>query len=334
MWHIGIDLHRQSIVLAAVHDSGEVTPPRRLDCSDTVEIVAAFQELQPFRAVVEATGTYRWLYKLLSPLGTVLLAHPLRLYAMVARRSKTDRLDAQLLANLLRLNQIPLAYIPSEEYQLLRDLTRYRTTLSRQVAQANLHLRQILARENINPPYKYPFGPRGLYWFSRQDFGAVGNQGRDHALERLRWTSEQCDAVDEKLKALQPSYPQCETLLELKGIGLFTALLIIGEFGDVTRFRRAKQAAAYTGLTTRVFQSGEHTRTGHVSKQGSSWLRWVLVEASMKLVSADTRLANFYQRIRRRSGTKIARVAAARKLAEICWKRLVRWQRLRPAQAA
>jgi transposase len=66
----------------------------------------------------------------LSPLGTVLLAHPLRLRAMLVRRSKTDRLDAQLLANLLRLNQIPLAYIPSEKYQLLRDLVRYRTTLS------------------------------------------------------------------------------------------------------------------------------------------------------------------------------------------------------------
>src|SRR5690606_5064824 len=117
-------------------------------------------------------------------------------------------------------------------------------------------------------------------------------------------------------------------------VGLFTALLIIGEFGEVSRFRRAKQAAAYTGLTTRVFQSGEHTRTGHISRQGSSFLRWILVEAAMKLVRADRRLATFYERIRRRSGVKIARVAAARKLAEIWWKRLLRWERMHPAQAA
>jgi transposase len=84
---------------------------------------------------------------------------------MLVRRSKSDRLDAQLLANLLRLNQIPLAYIPSEEYQLLRNLTRYRVTLSRQLAQAKLQLRPLLARENMNAPYKYPFGPRGMYWF-------------------------------------------------------------------------------------------------------------------------------------------------------------------------
>lgn len=116
---------------------------------------------------MEATGTYRWLYKLLSPHGTVLLAHPLRLYAMVQRRTKTDRLGAQLLANLLRVDQIPLAYIPSDEFQMLRDLTRYRTTLSRQLAQTKLHLRLLLARQNMNAPYTVPFGPRALYWFSR-----------------------------------------------------------------------------------------------------------------------------------------------------------------------
>ena len=81
MWHVGIDLHRATVVLAAVSDVGE------------------------------ACGTYRWLYDLLRPHGTVLLAHPMRLRAMIQRRTKTDKLDAQLLANLLRINQIPLAYI-------------------------------------------------------------------------------------------------------------------------------------------------------------------------------------------------------------------------------
>jgi transposase len=81
-------------------------------------------------------------------------------------------------------------------------------------------------------------------------------------------------------------------------------------------------------------ESGEHTRTGHISRQGSSVLRWILVEAAIKLVRSDRPLANFHERIRQRSGVKIARVAVARKLAEICWKRLLRWERLHPAQAA
>jgi transposase len=334
MWHVGIDLHLKTLVIAAVSDAGEVRPPATLACADTDAIRSAFEQLRPFRAVIEATGTYRWLHRLLCPLGTVLLAHPLRLRAMIVRRSKSDRLDAQLLAQLLRLNQIPLSHIPSEACQTLRDLTRYRARLGRQVAQAKLQLRLILARENVRPPYQYPFGPRGLYWFSRQDFGPVGNQVRDHALERLEWTSRQVKSVDERLEALRPQFPQAEALLDLYGVGLFTALMVVGELGDVHRFGCAKQAAAYSGLTTRVFQSGEATRTGHISKQGSPWLRWVLVEAAMKLVTRDARLAAFYQRIRKRSGAKIARVAAARKLAEICWKRLRRWEREHAAPAA
>ena len=103
MWHVGIDLHRQTLVIAAVNDDGACMAPRRIDCRDRDAIVEAMRSFDPFRAVIEATGTYRWLYDLLAPLGTVLLANPLRLRAMVQRRSKTDKLDSQLLANLLRM---------------------------------------------------------------------------------------------------------------------------------------------------------------------------------------------------------------------------------------
>jgi transposase len=123
MWHVGIDLHRETVVLAAVNDAGTVMDPVRISCQETGAILDVVRALRPFRAVIEASGTYRWLHDLLRAKGTILLAHPLRLRAMIQRRSKTDKLDAQLLANLLRINQIPLAYIPPEPYQQLRDLT-------------------------------------------------------------------------------------------------------------------------------------------------------------------------------------------------------------------
>jgi len=334
VWHIGIDLHRKTLVIAAVHESGEVRPPESFECSDVKGIVECVTKLQPFRAVVEATGTYRWLYRLLRPLGMVLLAHPLMLRAMIQRRCKTDRLDAQLLANLLRINQIPLAYIPSDEYQLLRDITRHRARMGRGLAMVKTSLRALLARHNMEAIYKCPFGPRGLYWFAKQDFGLVDNAIRDELLERFEHYNKQMEAVDAHLAGLRSKYPQAEVLTELYGIGLFTALLVIGELGEVERFRNAKQAGAYTGLTPRVSQSGEHNYHGHVSRQGSAWLRWVLIEAAMKLVRRDVALANFYTRIRKRSSAKIARVAAARKLAEICWKRLRRWHREHKEQAA
>ena len=126
MWHVGIDLHRKSLVMAAVQADGEVVEPVRIDCHNRAAIRKAVEDLRPFRAVIEASGTYRWLYELLSPHGRALLAHPLRLRAMIQRRTKTDKVDSQLLANLLRIDQIPLAYVPPQDYQDLRDLTRTR----------------------------------------------------------------------------------------------------------------------------------------------------------------------------------------------------------------
>lgn len=325
MWHIGIDLHRKTIVASAIHESGEILPLARFDCLDTAGIAEWFGKLRPFRAVIEATGTYRWLFNLLSPLGTILLAHPLRLRAMVNRRSKTDRLDAELLAHLLRLDQIPTAHIPSDQCQMLRDLVRYRIRMTRELAAAKISMRWILARHNIVPPLKSPFGPRGRYWLSRQDFGPVDNAARDEILKRLQHFSQQIDNCQKRLEQLRPEFPEVEALLVLHGVGLFTAMTVVAELGDVTRFHRAKQVAAYAGLTARINQSGGHTYSGHITKQGSAWLRWVLVEAAMKLARVDPGLANFYRRICKRSSAKIARVAAARKLAEICWKRLIRW---------
>jgi transposase len=321
-------------VIAAVNDSGEVTDTVTIQCQNTAAIIEAVKKLGSFRAVVEATGTYRWLYDLLHPYGTILLAHPHRLRAMIQRRTKTDKLDAQLLANLLRINQIPLAYIPPEPYHQLRELTRCRARLGRGLAEAKIRLRAILARRNMEAPYKVPFGRRGLAWFREQDFGPIENLVRDELLGRFAHYSRQITILDQRLAAVQAEFMETEALLDIYGIGLFSALVIVAEFGEVERFRSAKQAGAYTGLTSRVHQSGGHCYRGSITRQGSPWLRWVLVEAAMKAVRKDVALQNFYTRVRKRSGAKIARVAAARKLAEICWKRLRRWQREHASRAA
>jgi transposase len=303
-------------------------------CSDTATIVDAVTALGTFRAVIEACGTYRWLYDLLRPHGAVLLAHPMRLRAMIQRHSKTDKLDAQLLANLLRINQIPLAYIPPEPYQQLRDLTRCRARLGRQLAEVKIQLRALLARQNRESPYRTPFGPRGLGWFRGQEFGPVEDMVRDELLERFRHYAKQMLLFDKRLEEMRQTFPQVEALADIHGIGLYSALLIVAEIGEVDRFRTAKQVGAYTGLTSRVHQSGGHCYQGSITRQGSPWLRWVLVQAAMKAVHRDVALKNFYSRIRKRSSAKIARVAAARKLAEICWKRLRQWERTHADQAA
>jgi len=215
MWHVGIDLHRATVVMAAVSDTGEAMRPITIACQHTAAIVDAVKKLTPFRAVIEASGTYRWLYDLLRPCGAILLAHPLRLRVMIQRRSKTDKLDAQLLADLLRINQIPLAYIPPEPYQQLRDLTRCRARLARDQAMVKIKLRALLARRNRQAPYRVPFGVRGIVWFRKQDFGPIENLIRDELLARLDYFGRQLAIVDQHMTALCAAFPQTEVLTGL-----------------------------------------------------------------------------------------------------------------------
>ena len=129
---------------------------------------------------------------------------------MLQRRSKTDRLDATLLADLLRINQLPLAHIPSGRHQWLRDITRHRRRLVHGQVEVKNLLRWLPAKHNIEALYKYPFGTRGLYWFGRQNFGFADNQIRDELMERLAHYVKQIDHLDEQLAQLKTQFPEAE----------------------------------------------------------------------------------------------------------------------------
>jgi transposase len=325
MWHVGVDLSWKTSMVAMMSDEGVRVKPRRYSNREPGKILAFVTSRGPFRAVIEATGSYRWLYELLSPHGEVILAHPKRLAAIWSARAKTDKIDAATLAELLRADMIPPAYIPPREYQELRDLTRERAKLvwGRTRAQSNVHA--MLARDNIEPPFRSLFGPRGVAWLESVEFDFGSGLIRDERLERIGHFDAAVDRLDEKLNEIAPRFPQLEALSCLYGFALYSALLVVAELEDVNRFKRADQVGAYSGLTPKVWQSGENEHRRKITKEGSPWLRWILVEAGMKITRKDEALARFYERVRKRRGKFAARVGVARKLAEICWKRLMRW---------
>jgi transposase len=327
MRYVGIDLHKLFLVACVQDDAGRTLALEQMDCRDAQRIARFFDTHRPFRAVIEASSSYRWLYDLLSPRGEVVLAHPLQLRAIVAGRAKTDKLDAALLAKLLRADLIPKSYVPPVSYQHLRDLTRARARLSRQATAAKNEMHALLTRRNIPAPFACPFGPRGRRWLASLELDPVDALTRDELLARLGHFDAALAAQDRLLDDLAGGFPQVEALTCLFGVGLYSALLIVAEIGEPGRFPDGRKVGAYAGLTARVHQSGSECYSGRITRQGSPWLRWILVQAAMKLVRRDGKLGNFYQRIRKRSGTKVARVAAARKLAEICWVRLMRWHR-------
>ncbi len=290
MYYAGIDLHRNNLVVFLEGQFGAVSQPRTFLCAAPESIREFFAQHRPFRAVIEATCNYRWLYDLLAPLGEVVLAHPKRLRAIAAGRAKTDKLDAALLARLLRAELIPRAYVPPAPYDRLRDLTRARARIVRHQTQTKNELHALLARYNVHPPFKTSFGKRWKVWVTQLDLGMAGAILRDEMLRRIAHFQQEIERLDEALEAVAPLFPQIEALLDIRGIGRFTALLIVAEIGEPWRFANGKQVGAYAGLTARVNQSGGHCYHGHITRQGSGWLRWGLVQVAMKVTPGDAKL--------------------------------------------
>lgn len=191
--------------------------------------------------------------------------------------------------------------------------------------EVNVGLRTPLARHNRVAPYRVPIGPRSVRRFQGQVFGPVADDVRDELPDRLAHDRKQVAGVDARPEGLRAVFPQVEAPLDLRGIGLYSALVVVAELGEVGRFRTAYRVGAYAGLTTRVRQSGSRCHHGSITREGSPRLRWILTEAAMVVAKQDAGLRDFYKRVRKRSSAKVARVALAGKLAETCWERLRRW---------
>ena len=176
--------------------------------------------------MIEASGTYRWLYDLLTPHGEVVIAHPLRLKAIWSGRAKTDKIDARsgqrrcpddaakVPADLLRADLIPESYVPPERYQGLRDLTRSRARLVREHVHARGSLKMLLARHNVRSPWKTPFGVRGLGWLEELELPAVSALTRDELVDRARYFDSAISRVDAELSRVAEDFPETEALID------------------------------------------------------------------------------------------------------------------------
>lgn len=131
-------------------------------------------------------------------------------------------------------------------------------------------------------------------------------------------------AVEKELSSTAISLPGVEILLGIPGIDVLAALTILAEIGDVKRFASAKKVCSFAGLVPSVHQSGKTRYTGHITKAGRSMLRWILIQVAQQAVRQPGPLRDFYLRLKKRKGHKIAIVAAARKLLTIIWAMLTK----------
>jgi transposase len=299
-----------------MNDKGEIVGQKKLPSNgEVVEFLKEFGERM--EVAIEATPSWYWLYDHLEEEGfEVKLSHPLRTKAIAYARVKTDKVDSATLAHLLRSDLLPLSYVPEKAVRLNRELLRYRASLVKIQTRIKNKIHTILAKNNISHDYTDLFGKAGmafLHSLSIPENYKIALEGYLSVLETLR---DEIRGVSKRVRQLAEDDQDSRLLMTIPGVGYYSALLIKSEIGDVRRFPSAKQLCSYAGLVPSTHASGNVCYHGHITKQGSRWLRWILIEAAIHAVKRPGVLRRFYFKVERKKGGQIAKVATARKLLE------------------
>jgi transposase len=290
---VGIDLHRRRSHIAIVDEHGELTESRRIanDRGTFLELLSDPAGGETHVAL-EATYGWEWLAELLEEAGYDLhLAHPLRTRAIAAARVKTDAIDARTLAQLLRTGMLPEAYIAPRELRDLRELLRHRATLTRMRSAIKNRVHAILAKHGIIHQHSDLFGKGGRQFLATLELRDTPRRRLDSLIALIEDFDREIADTTREIEQRAREDDRVDVLCQIRGVGRYTALLIIAEIGDVTRFPTARHVCSWAGLAPTVRSSDGKARLGHISRQGSPALRWALVEPPRRSPPGPARCA-------------------------------------------
>ena len=314
---IGCDYHPGFQQIASVDtDTGELRE-RRLQHPEEAE--QFYRELaaqgMKVRVGMEASGHARWFERLLSELRFELwIGDAAEIRTKRVRKQKTDRQDAQLLLRLLLEDRFPRIWVPSWENRDLRQLLWHRHRLVQMRTRIMNQLHVVALNEGVRRK-KALWRPAGRAELESLVLAPWSSRRRQDLLELLDQLTPKIQELTRALEQEVEKRPVTRQLMTHPGVGPLTALAFELVIGTPQRFHCGKQIASYVGLVPSEESSGDRRRLGHISKQGNSLLRFLLVEAAQVTVRSDQEWRSKYFHLAMRRGRTIAKVAMARKLA-------------------
>jgi transposase len=327
-FYLGIDLHLKRTFVVLMDSEGDVIDERRMP---NTEMAGYLEKHVPHKtyAVMEATRNWPFMYDLLAEhVARVELAHPKEVKAIANAAVKTDRIDANVLAHLARLNFLPTAYAAPKEFRDLRLYTRHRGWLIGHRTQAKNRLQAVLASYNLASPVSDLFGVKG-----RKILEKMKEEIRPAAQRVIADNLTLIDQLDVQITELEQEIPLTEEqahriqlLMSMPGVGKVTALTILAEIGHISRFKSSKALCNWAGLTPRVRKSDAIVRHGKISKQGSAYLRSAMGQAALVASRFSPRWYRVHEQLAKRRGKRCARVAVARRLLTVIYYMLKRDQ--------
>ena len=349
---VGLDVHKNSTTAAILIGDDSKPQVVRLG-SDLNELRRLFRRLSPrgaIRSCYEASGAGFVVHRVLEHDGfSCEVIAPSLIPARPGCRRKTDRRDAENLAELYRAGLLTPVQVPTEEQEAVRDLVRAHVARVREITKIKQRVHGLLARQGLVYRESSYWTKKHRAWLARQRRTLTGPiatvlTGELEVLEYLESQLKSVDAEIERVSRQAPYREPVEALTCLRGVKTFTAMTILTEVGDIRRFRSAGALMAWVGLVPSEASSGDRHHRGPITKTGNRYLRRVLIEAAHNhrrragstlildrrragkppeivsiAIKAQHRLCRRYWRLAQRKNTNVAVTAVARELTGFVW---------------
>ena len=312
---IGCDYHPGFQQIAFVDTETGECGERRLTHREEAEQFYGMLKERSVRVGMEASGHARWFERLLSDLQFELwIGDAAEIRTKRVRKQKTDRQDAQLLLRLMIEDRFPRIWVADAENRDLRQLLWHRHRLVQMRTRVMNQLHVVALNEGLRRK-KALWRPAGRHELGSLALAPWASRRRQDLLDLLDQLTPKIQELTQALEAEVEKRPVTRRLMTHPGVGPLTALAFELVLGTAERFHCGKQIASYVGLVPEEESSGDRRRLGHISKQGNSLLRFLLVEAAQVTVHSQPQWRSKFFHLAMRGGCKIAKVAMARKLA-------------------
>ena len=314
----GIDYHKKTIAVTLGNCKGAVLGQYNLQ-NHTVITREFFGQFKRLECAVESCRGYEWLVDQLRELGHGIEVGDARSIKLIAQsRCKTDKIDSRILMELRAIGFLPTTYIPTAEEREYREMLRHRSAMVKTVSRSKLRVHALLDKENKG--IRYPFTRDGRKYLQDVELMESRKQVLERELEIIDFVEEIVHAQEQKIARHARSEPSIERLRSIPGFDVLMSTAFHAEIGDVSRFNNSSQVAAYLGLVPRVYSSGNTRRCGRITKTGSKFMRWMLVQAAWTAIRHSPNLRDKFSGISRRRGSKVAIISIARTLATIAFR--------------
>ncbi len=315
--YIGVDLHKKTCYITIMNSDGKIKKQTEIS-TDKNEVKKFFERYQDVQVAVESTMNWMPFYENLESLGCKMkLSNPLQTKAIASARIKNDKVDSKILADLLRTNLLPAAYIQPKEIRDLKELARQRANYVEMRTKIKNKIHSVLFKTDTKHSFANLYGKAGMEFLKKVKLRKIYREELNRYLKTLNLLNDQIDELSDEIEKEAKVDYDCKLLMTIPGISFFTALMIKSEIGDISRFANANKLCSYAGLIPSTYQSADKIRNGRITKRGSKWLRKSLVDVISSGSRNNNRISIYYRKLKKNKGTGKAKVAAARKLCSI-----------------